>query len=121
MGFDGKKLKQARISAKVSVKEISKLLIEKGQKATPNTIYSWENGNSQPTPDALLTMCEKYNISDPLVYFGYTNTDSAFDLSPQEIEIALAYRKASAKDKKLVETTLDEYMQPEQQKFVSVG
>ncbi len=73
-GYDGSKIKKARIQAGVSVKEISELLISKGLRATPNTIYSWENGNSQPTPDALLYMCRRYGVTDPLGFFGYTST-----------------------------------------------
>ncbi len=71
-GYDGAKIRKARTQAGVSVKEISDLLISKGLKATPNTIYSWENGNSQPTPDALLYMCSRYGVNDPLSFFGYT-------------------------------------------------
>lgn len=121
MSFDGNRLKQARIDAHVSVQEISTILEDKGIKAKRNTIYSWENGNSQPTPDALLTMCERYNISDPLVYFGYLNDNTASDLSSKEIQIALAYRNASAKDKEVVETVLKEYLDAEQEKTVSAG
>jgi len=71
MAFDGGKLRQARIAANVTVKDISTLLVSKGIKAAPATIYSWENNNSQPTPDALCYMCNCYGITDPLTYFGY--------------------------------------------------
>ncbi len=87
-GYEGEKLKQARIQAGVSVKEMSELLISKGLKATPNTIYSWENGNSQPTPDALLCMCAKYCISDPLVFFGYEKSPA-----PAKPEAGEAFKK----------------------------
>lgn len=69
----GETLKKCRIEAGKSVKEISDLLISKGFKASEKTIYSWENGNSQPTPDALLIMCKAYNISDVLGTFGYAS------------------------------------------------
>lgn len=52
----GKTLKKYRISSKVSVKKISERLTAKGYKASESTIYSWENGNSSPTPGALLEM-----------------------------------------------------------------
>ena len=67
----GETLKKCRIEAGKSVKEISDLLISKGFKASEKTIYSWEKGNSQPTPDALLIMCKAYGVSDVLSTFGY--------------------------------------------------
>lgn len=68
----GETLKKCRLESGKSVKEISDLLISKGFKASEKTIYSWENGNSQPTPDALLIMCKAYGVSDILTTFGYT-------------------------------------------------
>ena len=67
----GDKLRRARIEAGLSVEDISKELLQRGIKASPKTIYSWENSNSQPTPDALLFMCSKYGIENPLVFFEY--------------------------------------------------
>lgn len=72
----GKTLKQNRNKAGISVKEISDLLTNKGFKASESTIYSWENGNSQPTPSALLIMCKAYGISDVLGTFGYDSEES---------------------------------------------
>ena len=61
MAFEiGSTLKKYRNEAKISVKQISDILISKGFKASEKTIYSWESGNSQPTPDALLIMCDSY-------------------------------------------------------------
>ena len=67
----GETLRKCRIAAGKSVKEISELLIHNGFKASEKTIYSWENGNSQPTPDALLNMCKAYGVEDVLGTFGY--------------------------------------------------
>lgn len=67
----GDKLRKARIESGLSVEDISKELMQRGIKASPKTIYSWENSNSQPTPDALLFMCSKYGIENPLVFFEY--------------------------------------------------
>ena len=67
----GEILKKCRLESGKSVKDISDLLISKGFKASEKTIYSWESGNSQPTPDALLIMCKAYGISDDLSTFGY--------------------------------------------------
>ena len=78
----GETLKKCRIEAGKSVKEISDLLISKGFKASEKTIYSWEKGNSQPTPDALLIMCKAYGVSDVLSTFGYAEPVN----SPSTIE-----------------------------------
>lgn len=67
----GAKLKIARNSAKKSVSEISEYLTAKGYKASEKTIYSWESGRSQPTPDALLDLCHFCGIEDILLTFGF--------------------------------------------------
>lgn len=71
----GKTLKLYRNKAGISVKKISEVLTEKGFKASESTIYSWENGNSQPTPSALLIMCKAYGINDVLGTFGYNSLE----------------------------------------------
>ena len=50
----GNILKKYRADSGMSVKEVSDILTNKGFKASEKTIYSWENGNSSPTPEALL-------------------------------------------------------------------
>ena len=89
MPYDvGQTLKKCRINSKMTVKQISDILTQKGFKASESTIYSWENGNSQPTPGALLAMCEEYSITDVLSTFGYDgyNDDGSIQLSLKEIE-----------------------------------
>lgn len=71
----GEILKKCRLESGKSVKDISDLLISKGFKASEKTIYSWENGNSQPTPSALLIMCKAYGIDDVLGTFGYNSLE----------------------------------------------
>lgn len=68
----GEKLKQARISAGYKVQEVSAALKAAGyDKASVKTVYSWESGNSQPSPDYFLKLCDLYGISDILGAFGY--------------------------------------------------
>ena len=67
----GSKLKEIRSSSGKTVPEISAYLISLGYKASEKTIYSWETGRSQPTPDALLDMCTFYEVKDVLAAFGY--------------------------------------------------
>ena len=66
----GETLRKCRIAAGKSVREMSELLTSNGFKASEKTIYSWENGNSQPNPDALLVMCQAYGVKDVLGTFG---------------------------------------------------
>lgn len=95
MPYDvGDTLKKCRNNAKMSVKQISDILTQKGFKASESTIYSWENGNSQPTPGALLAMCKEYGISDVLTTFGYDgyNEDGSIQLNINEIDLIEKYR-----------------------------
>ena len=72
----GSQLKKNRIFAKKTVAEVSEYLTAKGYKASEKTIYSWESGRSQPSPDALLDLCRFYGIDDVLHAFGYKFTES---------------------------------------------
>ena len=105
----GSTLKSCRNSAKMSVKEISDFLTSKGFKASESTIYSWENGNSQPTPGALLTMCIAYGIEDVLSTFGYDgyNSDGSIQLTLNESELISKYRDLDDHGKDMVDTVLD--------------
>lgn len=107
MPYDvGQTLKKCRINSKMTVKQISDILTQKGFKASESTIYSWENGNSQPTPGALLAMCEEYSITDVLSTFGYDgyNDDGSIQLSLKEIENVEKYRFISEYSPKGMET-----------------
>ena len=105
----GKTLKEYRIAAKISVKEISELLTSKGYKASEKTIYSWESGNSSPSPDALLAMCSAYNIDDILSAFGYDgyNEDGSICLNMHEIDIVEKYRVLDDHGREMVDFTLE--------------
>lgn len=109
MAFEiGSTLKKYRNEAKISVKQISDILISKGFKASEKTIYSWESGNSQPTPDALLIMCDAYGIKDVLSAFGYDgyNDDGSLLLNLEEIKHIEKYRSLDATGQKHVDTVL---------------
>lgn len=84
----GTKLKSIRTSANKSVAEVSVYLTSLGRKASEKTIYSWEAGRSQPTPDTLLDMCEFYGVNDVLTAFGYKKEEptgiSADELTENE-------------------------------------
>lgn len=109
MPYDvGETLKKCRNNAKMSVKQISETLTQKGFKASESTIYSWENGNSQPTPGALLAMCKEYGISDVLTTFGYDgyNEDGSIQLNINEIYLIEKYRALDSHGKEMVDFTL---------------
>lgn len=105
----GKVLKTYRNKAKISVKEISDILTQKGFKASESTIYSWENGNSQPTPGALLTMCSAYKIEDIFAAFGYDgyNDDGSIRLNMSEVDLVEKYRNLDDHGKEMVNIVLD--------------
>lgn len=110
MPYDiGATLKACRNNAKVSVKQISDILTEKGFKASESTIYSWENGNSQPTPGALLIMCRTYGVKDVLSTFGYEgyNDDGSIILNLMEIEHIEKYRALDEHGKDMVDMVLE--------------
>lgn len=107
MPYDvGYTLKRFRNNAKTSVKQISDILTQQGFKASESTIYSWENGNSQPTPGALLAMCKEYGISDVLTAFGYDgyNEDGSIQLNIKEVDLIEKYRFISEYSPEGIET-----------------
>lgn len=116
----GKTLKESRISAKISVKEISDILVNKGFKASESTIYSWENENSQPTPGAFLAMCRAYGIKNVLTTFGYDGykEDGSIQLNMKETIAIEKYRfvsEHSPDGTKIIDSVLDrEYSIAEQ-------
>ncbi len=106
-----KNLKAIRTAANISVNELSKYLTELGYKATIKTIYSWESGNSQPTPGALLEICKYCGIQDVLGAFGYGPIDITSQFSFSEIQLILAYRRATVSAQKVVDLTLEPFME----------
>lgn len=80
----GQKLREVRIESGKTVPETSVFLISRGRKASEKTIYGWERGHSQPTPDTLLDMCEFYGVNDILAAFGYKKEEPA-DVSADEL------------------------------------
>lgn len=105
----GDTLRESRISAGISVEQISDILTQKGYKASIKTIYSWENGNSSPGPDALLEMCDIYKIDNILATFGYNGfeEDGSLKLNLKENQIVEKYRSLDPHGKQTVDIILD--------------
>lgn len=87
-----KVLKEARKQNALSVKEVVGRLQDKSINVSIKTIYGWENGQSQPTADTLLFLCEIYNINDILGTFGYNNK-TALQITHFEEELILHIRQ----------------------------
>lgn len=100
----GQLLRKAREESKISVEEISKELESKDVRASKKTIYSWENGNSQPTPYAFLYMCKRYGIQNPTVYFGCDDNEAEKSL----IAVPPHYADLLDEYKAIVDVTSDQ-------------
>ena len=87
-----KVLKEYRKKNKYSVNDVSLLLKDRSINVAPKTIYGWESGQSQPSADTLLTLCELYNVKNILNTFGYNNHEDEFALTSQERALIKSYR-----------------------------
>lgn len=85
-------LKEYRRKNQFTVQDVSFLLHERSFDVAPKTIYGWESGQSSPSADILLTLCEMYHITDVLSAFGYTDVEE-FHLTSCERVLIDAYRR----------------------------
>lgn len=105
----GNVLREKRLNAGLTVQEVSSALIAKKYKASTKTIYSWENGNSQPSLKILLELCDMYDIKDILFTFGYDgyNEDDSIQLNIKEQDMVEKYRSLDPCGQEHVNTILD--------------
>jgi repressor LexA len=107
----GTTLKNKRNEVGLTVKDVSERLKRQGIKASVSTIYSWENDNSQPSPDAFMLLCDLYKIGDILQTFGFDkekNThEKPLSLSASEIELLELYRELPPLWKKAVDGIIE--------------
>ncbi len=106
--YIGETLKAQRSKSGISVKQISDLLSREGLKASEKTIYSWESGNSQPTPDAFLLMCRTYEIDDILSTFGYYSEEGKGLQSLQERILLRKYHSLNQLGQSKIHEYLDD-------------
>lgn len=86
-------LREYRKKNHYSVNEVAEKLRGYGVSPAIKTIYGWENGQSLPTADVLLALCEIYEIPDVLAAFGYKDMNGEqLLLLPHEYELVRAYR-----------------------------
>lgn len=104
----GNVLRESRINAKMTVEQVSKILTGHGYKASPKTVYSWENGNSRPDIEVLMKLCDIYGIKDILRTFGYNGykEDGSIQLNMKEVDIVEKYRQLDSHGKEMVDFTL---------------
>ena len=87
-------LKYYRKLNNLSVPDVSDLFRERGSEIAVKTIYGWESGQSQPSADSLMFLCELYHIENILETFGYQKTESeSLFLSPVEKSIIKGLRE----------------------------
>ena len=105
----GNTLRESRINAKMSVKQISDILTEQGYKASEKTIYSWESDNSKPDIEILMKLCDLYGIRDILKTFGYNGykEDGSIQLNMKEHEIIESYRSLTPSSKNHIDYELN--------------
>lgn len=100
----GQVLRKYRTQSNLTVKEISELLLSDGINVAEKTIYSWENGYSQPNPSTLFVLCKHYGIRDISIFTEHTEMG---DFTRHERNIISKYRTLDTHGRKIVDTVLD--------------
>lgn len=93
----GNRLRSCRKNSHLSVNHVVECLAKDyNLHYSPKTIYSWENGQNQPSADTLLILCKIYGVTDILETLGYENTSSEvpFLLSEEEKDLIMKYRSS---------------------------
>lgn len=89
-------LKYYRKLNRYSVKDVVDIFDKHNNKVALKTIYGWESGQTQPSADNLMFLCELYKIDNILETFGYGSSspqEESISLSEIEKEIIIQYRK----------------------------
>lgn len=94
----GEKLKSARISKKLTQKELA---LKVGAKH--NSISDWENNKNKPDPDTIELLCGVLDIS-PNYLLGSFSSNT---LSPEENDLIKKYRELDEHGKEVVDFILN--------------
>lgn len=106
-------LRRYRQLNNLSVSEVASYLSKEVKPISEKSVYSWEVGNSKPTSDMFMAVCELYHIQHVLETFGYhtdttdieyqettqkdsdnlDNSENYGNLSQEEINLIKAYRE----------------------------
>lgn len=98
------KLKEYRTRAGLTINDVGDRIGKSGK-----TVSAWECGRGQPDADMLLALCELYGVSSISEFYGEVQPAAPYSIQAQKI--AAAYEKATAKEKKLIDLILADYMQ----------
>ena len=69
------KLKKIRNDLNYSTEYVSTELNKLGFSISPNTLYNYENGISQPKADMFLNLCKIYNVNSLDIFFNDINIE----------------------------------------------
>lgn len=94
----GKRLRSARVSLKLTQKELASKIGVKH-----NSISDWENDKNKPDPDTIELLCGVLEIS-PNYLLGLHFESS---VSPMELELIKKYRSLDDHGKDIVDTILE--------------
>lgn len=88
-------LKYYRKLNRYKVSDIAEIFQQRGENIAVKTIYGWESGQTQPSADALMFLCELYHIENVLQTFGYTEQqeEDSILLTSTEQQIIKGLRK----------------------------
>ncbi len=91
-----KVLRDYRKKKQLTVAEVAALLSKNIKTVSSKSVYSWENGTTKPSADALMYLCELYEINDVLGAFGFANNSIEYklgrNLTKEEAALIEAYR-----------------------------
>ncbi len=85
-------LKKLRNELGYSTEYVASRLKQMGFEISPNTLYNYENGISQPKADMFLCLCKIYGVQSFDIFFDSVN-DNAFSSSYNKLN-ALGQKKA---------------------------
>ena len=92
------KLKEARRIAHVTAGDAGSAVSR-----SDKTIYAWENGQSEPSAEQLITLCKLYGVDITFFYADDNLADSESELSRvDELELIGLYRDMSEKNQSLL-------------------
>ena len=87
------KLKKLRNDLGYSTEYVSQQLNNSGFNISPNTLYNYENGVSQPKADMFISLCKIYNVEDFNIFFDAESSNEKKSINHTEQKLLNAYRE----------------------------
>ena len=105
-------IKTRRKELNMSVRDVITRLQAFDINISEKTLYGWENGHRQPDADTFIVLCNIYGIETLTGIKHITpETHQPSHMSDEAIQIAGAFDIADDRDKNIVRTTLQPYME----------